>query len=492
MHDILQVLKSQATQPDPEAGIAGLRGMHNLGNTCFLNCVLQGLVNNPGVRDYFLGDYHNRHRCKLKRERSGQLDQVCMGCEMDKLVEECFQGSKTAFSPHSFLFGMWKSSQNLAGYEQHDAHECFISVLDQLQDACKNDLAESGRHNTAILKRLFQGIMRSDVTCLECGTSSFTKDPFLDISLDLSQEALASADIASASDARKGGRQGEDELRSSSVAEEAAAGALDAPGEKAEGQTPSIPTDAGGKTQGRSEEEGAASGGAGAAGVGGRAEEASAAQGAAGWAKLAMSHLSLEDCLRRFTAVEKLDKKSLWQCEACKETDKGAAAAAAPRAPAQASGGIKQLSIQMLAPSLCVQLKRFESSCYSGSQQSIKIDAHVSFPLRLNLAPFVSHSVLKRGKQWLDEHLRPAGNGSAGRADAGPGTDRGEDGMVPIWYALYAVVVHHGRMDSGHYTSFVRRGKDWFACDDSAVVLVSEQQVLECQAYLLYYVSCEH
>jgi hypothetical protein len=34
-----------------------------------LNCVLQGLVNTPGVRDYFLGDYHNRHRCRLKREQ---------------------------------------------------------------------------------------------------------------------------------------------------------------------------------------------------------------------------------------------------------------------------------------------------------------------------------------------------------------------------------------------------------------------------------------
>jgi len=133
-HGQVQALKEMATHPEPETGIAGLRGLHNLGNTCFLNCVLQGLVNNPGVRDYFLGDYHNRYRCKAKREQAGQApDNVCMGCEMDRLVDECFQGSKAAFSPHSFLFGMWKSSQHLAGYEQQDAHECFISVLDALQ-----------------------------------------------------------------------------------------------------------------------------------------------------------------------------------------------------------------------------------------------------------------------------------------------------------------------------------------------------------------------
>jgi len=135
----MQALKDHTTQPQPDTAVAGLRGLHNLGNTCFLNCVLQGLVHNPGVRDYFLGDYHNRHRCRLKREQErgeqagSNLDLVCMGCEMDRLVEECFQGSKAAYSPHSFLFGMWKCSQHLAGYEQQDAHECFISVLDALQ-----------------------------------------------------------------------------------------------------------------------------------------------------------------------------------------------------------------------------------------------------------------------------------------------------------------------------------------------------------------------
>jgi hypothetical protein len=29
-------------------------------------------------------------------------------------------------------------------------------------------------------------------------------------------------------------------------------------------------------------------------------------------------------------------------------------------------------------------------------------------------------------------------------------------GLEPIWYHLYAVVVHHGKLDSGHYTSFFR------------------------------------
>ena len=55
----------------------------------------------------------------------------------------------------------------------------------------------------------------------------------------------------------------------------------------------------------------------------------------------------------------------------------------------------------------------------------------------------------------------------------------------------WQVVVHNGKLDSGHYTSFVRRGRDWFFCDDSSVVLVKEEEVLACQAYLLMYIACE-
>lgn len=52
------------------------------------------------------------------------------------------------------------------------------------------------------------------------------------------------------------------------------------------------------------------------------------------------------------------------------------------------------------------------------------------------------------------------GNGEkssvAGNVEGDGDDDDDASGRDPIWYHLYAVVVHHGKLDSGHYTSFVR------------------------------------
>ena len=43
-----------------------------------------------------------------------------------------YSGVKTPYGPCSFLHTMWMSSSDLAGYAQQDAHEFFISALNQI------------------------------------------------------------------------------------------------------------------------------------------------------------------------------------------------------------------------------------------------------------------------------------------------------------------------------------------------------------------------
>ena len=56
-------------------------------------------------------------------------------------------------------------------------------------------------------------------------------------------------------------------------------------------------------------------------------------------------------------------------------------------------------------------------------------------------------------------------------------------------YRLYAVVVHSGVLEGGHYVAYVKRRGRWFLCDDASVEPVSETRVLAAQAFMLFYES---
>lgn len=177
-------------------------GLRNLGNTCFMNAVLQSLSNIQQFYYYFtqlpaLNDNHSKNgkRSYFTRRFKGG-DDILMAEELRKTLISLRQASKGAISPESLFTVIWKVVPRYRGYQQQDAHEFLRYMLDRLHTELLNILPFSAasssfigsKGKSSIVTTIFGGVLQNEVNCLFCGTESKKHDPFLDLSLDIPQQ----------------------------------------------------------------------------------------------------------------------------------------------------------------------------------------------------------------------------------------------------------------------------------------------------------------
>lgn len=177
--------------------------------------------------------------------------------------------------------------------------------------------------------------------------------------------------------------------------------------------------------------------------------------------------MALLDCFDRFTSPETLPATD-YTCRKCDS----------------AQLAIKRLSLSRLPPVLPIHLKRFSHSKNNGA--SIKLDTRVRFPMTIDLAPYTTG--WNPGPKSKKDMAAAMVNGKKEKDEKEKKDEEGKGVRLKPVYQLSSVIVHKGKMDSGHYVSFSRVYDEWFMFDDSKVVLVEESEVLASEAYMLFYV----
>ncbi|XP_048953934.1 ubiquitin carboxyl-terminal hydrolase 19 isoform X20 [Canis lupus dingo] len=187
--------------------LPGFTGLVNLGNTCFMNSVIQSLSNTRELRDFF----HDRSfETEINYNNPlGTGGRLAIGFAV--LLRALWKGTHHAFQPSKLKAIVASKASQFTGYAQHDAQEFMAFLLDglhedlnRIQNKPYTETVDSDgrpdevvaeeawqRHkmrNDSFIVDLFQGQYKSKLVCPVCAKVSITFDPFLYLPVPLPQK----------------------------------------------------------------------------------------------------------------------------------------------------------------------------------------------------------------------------------------------------------------------------------------------------------------
>lgn len=192
-------------------------GFANLGNTCYLNSVLQCLSYTPSFVQYLLekdvfasfagGSLNNNSSSSSnnsgkffnKNSSSSSLNKgsngFCGVRVMCRLLQSIYgngggaNGNGRVLQPKEFVMNIRHVSKSFRIGRQEDSHEFFRLLLDSMQRSCLRKanikLETHPAAATTLVNRTFGGKLKNSLKCVKCNYVSERFDDFLDLSLEI-------------------------------------------------------------------------------------------------------------------------------------------------------------------------------------------------------------------------------------------------------------------------------------------------------------------
>lgn len=185
--------------------VTGLVGLCNLGNTCFMNSVLQCMFQTEWMRKYFIsGKYKKDINLDNPLGWKGNVAN-----SWGSLLDRVFNNKFKTVAPKKFKKAIGKVAPRFADYNQQDSQEFLTFLLDGLHEDLNRikskpatekpdsdgtvpdqKIADASwevfrKRNDSVVVDSLYGLLKNEVVCPECGTKSIVFDPFTFLQLPL-------------------------------------------------------------------------------------------------------------------------------------------------------------------------------------------------------------------------------------------------------------------------------------------------------------------
>jgi len=192
----------------PPPGMAGAKGVANLGNTCYISAVLQCVSNTPLLRDYLRSKQNYGAHVNLANPNGFK---GAMAMEVCTVIHDLWEARRPVISPLALHKTLSKFFPQFEGHHQHDCHELLGVLLDSLHEDLSRGLGQShlppltiknpqpgqcereaenqwkelqGAKGSAI-SDLMGGQTRTTIRCRNCGDVSVLFEMFMHLALPI-------------------------------------------------------------------------------------------------------------------------------------------------------------------------------------------------------------------------------------------------------------------------------------------------------------------